>query len=152
MKSNQNYTIGQVIKFLNGNGCLVWRYDCSGRIDEDYLIEKLSELFFALAHVKYDKTKISGLIKSILSKSYRSVPNSKKGVPDVIGFYLDSGRWITVEVKCGSDRLRPEQEDFIDVLRRAGGDAFVCYEFESFRHFWQKPGGSSSSNKIAISA
>lgn len=131
MKSNQNLLIAQVVKYLNSNGCLVWRQENNGRIDEAAAVARLTELLFALAHVKYDRSKIADLIKGILRKAYRPVPCSLKGIPDVIGFYLDSGRWITVECKCGTDVIRPEQRDFINILREAGGDAWVIREFDS---------------------
>ena len=48
MKPNQNYTIAQVVNFLNGQGYLAWRQENNGRIDEKSLIEQLLKLFDAL--------------------------------------------------------------------------------------------------------
>ena len=133
MTPNQNLLIAQVVKFLNGNGYLVWRQENNGRIDEAEALQQLSKLLHALAHVNYTQEKITTLVKTILRKCYRPVPCSLKGVPDVIGFDLQTGRWIAVEIKVGNDQLRAEQEEFLTVLRRAGGDCWVIREIDSFR-------------------
>lgn len=132
MKSNQNLTIAQVVKCLNSRGYLVWRQENNGRIDFGQAIERLTDLLHGLSHVKYDKPKVSKLIGDILNKCYRPVPSSLKGVSDVIGFSLTTGRWISVEIKVGTDRLRPDQQVFLDSVRRSGGEAWVCYDFGSW--------------------
>lgn len=138
MKPNQNLLIAQVVNHLNANGYLAWRQENNGRIDEAKAVDDLSKLLFALAHVSYDLDKVQILVKSILRKCYRPVPSSIKGVSDVIGFHLETARWIAVEVKCGNDVIRPEQEAFLSFLRRAGGECWVIREFSSFRDAFDK--------------
>ena len=138
MKSNQNLLIAQVVKFLNGNGCFVWRQENNGRIDEESLVNRVTDLLHALAHVKYDKDKISPLVKKIVRESYRPVPSGIRGVCDVIGFELLTGRWVAVEIKCGADQLRDDQKVFIDCLRRAGGDVWVVRDINSFRQAFSR--------------
>lgn len=133
MKPNQNLLIAQVVNHLNANGYLAWRQENNGRIDETELVERVSKLLVALAHVNYSLEKVVTLVKEIVRKCYRPVPSSLKGVPDVIGFNLETAKWITVEIKIGNDQLRPEQEDFIKILKRAGGDCWVIREFNSFK-------------------
>lgn len=135
---NQNLLIAQVVKFLNGQGYLVWRQENNGRIDEAAAVERLTELLFALAHVQYDKQKVAGLIKGILRKCYRKVPCALLGVTDVIGIDLETGKWIVVEVKIGADELRPDQVEFIRIVREAGGDVWLCREIESFKRGFLK--------------
>ena len=48
-----------------------------------------------------------------------------KGSSDVIGLAKD-GRFLAVEVKTTTGRVRPEQVAFIDAVRRAGGRAGVA--------------------------
>ena len=48
-----------------------------------------------------------------------------KGCPDVLG-QLRDGRLLGVEVKAKAGRLRPEQADFLERIRGAGGVAFVA--------------------------
>ena len=60
-------------------------------------------------------------------------PNSRRGVPDIIGFRRADGRFIGVEVKAGRDQLRPEQTHFLNDLKAAGGLAFVAYSFAQFQ-------------------
>lgn len=133
MPTNQNYVIARVVNLLNAHGYMAWRQENNGRLDEASAVEKLTELLFALAHVKYDKAKIKPLIEGILRKCYRKVPNSKKGVTDVIGIDLRTGKWICVEIKLGLDRLTPDQEEFMGIVRNAGGSTWLCRDFDSFR-------------------
>ena len=133
MKPNQNLLIAQVVNHLNQNGYLAWRQENNGRIDETELVERISKLLVALAHVNYSLEKVVILVKEIVRKCYRPVPSSLKGVPDVIGFNLQTARWIAVEIKIGNDQLRPEQEEFIKILKRAGGDCWVIRQIDSFK-------------------
>ena len=48
-----------------------------------------------------------------------------KGSSDVIGLCPD-GRFLAVEVKTATGRVRPEQVAFIDAVRRAGGRAGIA--------------------------
>ena len=48
-----------------------------------------------------------------------------KGSSDVVGIAPD-GRFLAVEVKTATGRVRPEQETFIAAVRRAGGRAGVA--------------------------
>ena len=47
------------------------------------------------------------------------------GCPDVLG-QLKDGRLLGVEVKSPTGKLRPEQADFLDRVRAAGGVAFMA--------------------------
>lgn len=139
MKPNQNLLIAQVVKFLNSNGCCAWRQENNGRIDQKELVEKLVKLVKALKMVNYTDDKIAELIKSIVSKCYKAVPSSRKGVSDVIGFHLETGYWISVEVKVGNDVMRPDQTEFATIVRRSGGaEYWLCREIESFKAGWLK--------------
>lgn len=71
---------------------------------------------------------------------WRRNPQTRRGVPDIIGFHKASGRFIGVEVKYGSDRLRPEQRDFLNELKAAGGLAFVAYSFAEFQEEFERRG------------
>ena len=48
-----------------------------------------------------------------------------KGCPDVLG-QLRDGRILGVEVKGPTGKLRPEQTVFLELIRAAGGVAFVA--------------------------
>lgn len=139
MKPNQNYTIAQVVNFLNGQGYLAWRQENNGRIDEKSLIEQLLKLFDALTKVNYTSEKKAELFRSAINKCYRPVPCALKGVPDVIGFNLKTGHWISVEVKLGDDQLRPDQIDFSAKVRQTeSGEFWLCREIESFKQGWYR--------------
>lgn len=46
------------------------------------------------------------------------------GISDVLGYHRSSGIFCAVEVKTGSDKLSPEQTEFLAGIRLAGG--FAC--------------------------
>lgn len=52
------------------------------------------------------------------------------GCSDVIG-QLKDGRLLAVEVKAPSGKLRPEQSEFLSLVRRFGGVAFVARNAEN---------------------
>ena len=135
---NQNILIAQAVKFLNSpqGGCLVWRHENGGRIDEGRVVEKCSELLVALAHVNYDKNKVAGLVRDIVRKSFRPIPNTLKGVPDIVGYELATGRMVVVECKVGADQLRPEQDHFLKAARFSGVSTWLCRDIDSFKEGW----------------
>ena len=53
-------------------------------------------------------------------------------MPDILGYRRPDGVFIGVEVKAGRDQLRPEQKQFLNELKAAGGLAFVAHTFVSF--------------------
>lgn len=50
-----------------------------------------------------------------------------RGCSDLIGMLKD-GRLLAVECKAKGGRLRPEQKEFLSVVRRFGGVAFVAHD------------------------
>lgn len=49
-----------------------------------------------------------------------------------MGILSPSGRFVAVEVKTADGRIRPEQELFLQLVRNAGGIAFVCRSVDDF--------------------
>lgn len=58
------------------------------------------------------------------------------GSSDIIGI-MPGGKFLAVEVKVGRDRLRPEQEGFLENVRRLGGTALVVKTYEEFLELWK---------------
>ena len=71
---------------------------------------------------------------------WRPHPNARRGVPDILGFRRADARFLGVEVKAGSDRLRPAQIQFLDELKASGGLAFVAYDFAGFVASFERRG------------
>lgn len=135
---NQNKTIAQVVNFLNGVGYLAWRQENNGRINKAKAVSDIVKLIAALKSVNYSDTKISELVGDIIDRCYCPVPSSRKGVPDVIGFHLTTGIWISVEIKVGTDVMRPDQEDFRTYVRKSKAEWWLCREIESFKAGWYR--------------
>lgn len=49
------------------------------------------------------------------------------GVSDVIGITKD-GRWVACEVKTLNDRLSTDQIDFLNDVKKAGGEAYLAVQ------------------------
>ncbi|MBD2768447.1 VRR-NUC domain-containing protein [Hymenobacter sp. BT664] len=71
---------------------------------------------------------------------WRPHPNSRRGVPDILGFRRTDAKFLGVEVKAGSDRPRPEQTEFLNELKAAGGLAFIAYDFAGFVQSFERRG------------
>ncbi len=144
----QNSLINKVIGFLNVNGYFVWRQENYGRFDSLDAFERLVKIVKALR----DKPHISdeqmeAAIKMALAKSWRKVPDNLKGVADVIGWNLSTGRWIAIEIKIGTDQIRPEQDTFLRRLKHSGGEVYLVRHFDSFVDgFWRNKQPSVTSH------
>lgn len=44
-----------------------------------------------------------------------------KGASDLLAIVKPNGRWLALEVKSESGRLRPEQRNFLDMVNNMGG-------------------------------
>jgi VRR-NUC domain len=71
---------------------------------------------------------------------WRPHPNSRRGVPDILGFRRADALFLGVEVKAGTDRPRPEQTKFLNELQDAGGLAFIAYSFAGFVQSFKRRG------------
>ena len=57
-------------------------------------------------------------------KIYRA-NNTKRGVPDILGFHKKTGKFICVEIKAGNDKLNKYQEEFLESAKSATAYCFV---------------------------
>lgn len=71
---------------------------------------------------------------------WRPHPNSRRGVPDILGFRRADGKFLGVEVKAGSDRPRPEQTVLLNQLKAAGGLSFIAYSYVGFVQSFERRG------------
>ena len=60
----------------------------------------------------------------------------KKGVSDILAVLPPAGRILAIEVKIGSDKLRPEQIGFLKNIEHVGGITYVAKDFDEFKKFW----------------
>jgi hypothetical protein len=120
--TNEEETIAAIVKFLGVSGYRAWRQNNAGRFDTVYCLQELLKLR------EFTRQSIS----AVFTRSWRKVPNAIKGVADIIGFNRKSGLWIAVEVKIGSDQLRPEQINWLTELHEAGGIVIVAHDFDEF--------------------
>ena len=71
---------------------------------------------------------------------WRPHPNARRGIPDILGFRRRDGKFLGVEVKAGTDRVRPDQTKFLNELKAAGGLAFIAYDFAGFVQSFEQRG------------
>lgn len=68
----------------------------------------------------------NGAVYDSKIQRFRKNPQTKLGVPDIIGFQKKTGRAIYVEVKAGADKLSDEQRQFLLEAIANGCIAFEC--------------------------
>lgn len=56
---------------------------------------------------------------------------TKKGIPDIIGIH--KGRFISVEIKIGTDRQSDDQKLREQEIIKAGGYYYIAKDFDSFK-------------------
>lgn len=66
---------------------------------------------------------------SVITRNKKS--GVRRGLPDLI--IIVNKKLIFIELKNGKGgKLSPEQKNFIEKLKEAGANAFVCWSFEDF--------------------
>lgn len=83
------------------------------------------------------------------TQRWRPHPNSRRGIPDILGFRRTDGRFLGVEVKAGTDRVRPEQTGFLNELKAAGGLAFIAYDYTGFVQSFERRGLHTVATTVA---
>lgn len=51
----------------------------------------------------------------------RVIKTAPDGIADLCGILAPTGRWFCLEVKTASGRMRPEQQQWADLVRSRGG-------------------------------
>jgi hypothetical protein len=122
-----NQITAETLDMLNGAGqCFAWRNNTTGIFDSNIAISQIKR---RMPHLR--QSDINTLM-SIMASSYRK-HHGIKGQGDILGIDRLSGRFLSFEVKAGSDRLRPDQEQFIrDVIRSKGYATTVRSASEAF--------------------
>jgi hypothetical protein len=121
-----------IVKFLNENGYYVWRQGNHGMFNLEYAVKGMLQVI-QYCQASPGSQGIAEMIRQKLRRCFMRVPESVKGVADVIGWDKTSGKWIAVEVKTEQDRLRPEQDQWLRSLKEAGGSVYVVRDIEVFK-------------------
>ena len=58
------------------------------------------------------------------------IPTHTRGVSDIIGCLPKTGRFLAIEVKRPGVKATPEQLNFLETIKQAGGLAFVAHSVE----------------------
>lgn len=131
--STEAELIAFVISFLSARGYYVWRQQNTGFFDSEYAMKVLHELVLERG------TRIKKFeVESALKKCWRKVPETLRGVADVIGWNCVTGVWVAVEVKTENDRLSDYQREWLGTLKEANGEVYICRGMESFVESWER--------------
>ena len=81
--------------------------------------------------MRQKESELTSAIRSLLKtagvfawKNWSGPMSSPKGIADILGCW--QGRFVAIEVKRPGGRTTPEQERFLEAVRRHGGIAFVA--------------------------
>jgi hypothetical protein len=69
------------------------------------------------------------------AKGIHRAGNTEKGLPDI--WACVRGKFLTIEVKAGSDRMSEEQKKRRFEIERAGGEYFEARSTDAFLQFWE---------------
>lgn len=135
-RSAQFVLIGQIVDYMNARGFFVWHQSNTGRFDTDHAQERLVKLVTDLRLApNVPKSQAEAAVANALAESWRKVPHTAKGVPDIIGMH-HSGIFVAVEVKIGSDRLSDDQRGFLARIQEMGGRAVTVGSFAEFQRLF----------------
>jgi hypothetical protein len=145
MPKNEVDMIEGVVAFLNANGCKAWRSQNTGRFNQAAALAGLMKLFAQFVAVALTgnagKIKIADVkaqVSKVLQQSWVKVPGGIKGVSDVVGYSKKTGKWIAVEIKIGADRLSEDQIKFMQDLKAAGGQVYLCRDLNEFMNTYYR--------------
>jgi hypothetical protein len=125
--------IAFAISFLSARGYYVWRQQNTGFFDGEYAAKTLHEL------VTERGTRLKKWeVEQALRKCWRKVPDTLRGVADVIGWNCTTGKWVAVEVKTENDRLSDHQRQWLSTLKESGGEVYICRGMEEFVNSWER--------------
>ncbi len=127
--------IAKVCTLLNNNNYIVWKHHNAGSFNSgaaEILLTKLHRE--NLNYTEYVKK-----VKEIIKKCWRAVPLQIKGVPDIAGINLTTGRAVYIEIKLSKDRLRPEQEDFF-LKVKGKAECWIIRDFPTFSKQFREQG------------
>jgi hypothetical protein len=110
----------------------MWRHSNAGTFNAVEAHQRIVDLYKYVADGSFSKEHFAEAAKVILADCWRAVPLQKKGVFDLIGFHLVSGRFVAVELKLGTDRLSDDQRNFLEVARDSGCETWVIKDFDAF--------------------
>ena len=130
-KQDANAVTNAVVKWLNLNGYRAWRQNNTGVFDPTAAKRQIRKCVESGLRGK----QLAGSCSRAIDKAWRK-NTGVLGLPDVIGVNLKTGRWIGVEVKVGTDKLRPEQKHFLQMLRDAGAEWYIARDSEGFINNW----------------
>ena len=126
--------IMQVCTLMNNRGYCVWRHSNTGSFNAKKAADLILPLYAPLRSGQLSEANFSEAVKNALSLSWGRTPGIFPGIFDIVGFRLSTGKMTIVEIKLGSDELRPEQRDFMKKVKDAGGETYVVRDFPLFSH------------------
>ena len=91
-------------------------------------------LYAALRDGMLSEKNFETSIDNIFRRAWKATPGLMPGISDVVGFNCRTNKFVAIEIKLGSDDLRPEQRDFMAKVKAAGGEVYVVRDFPLFSH------------------
>ncbi len=126
--------IMQVCTLMNNRGYCVWRHSNTGTFNAREAKAALMGLYLAVKHGQLSPDNYETAIDTIFGRAWKKTPGIFPGIFDITGFNLSTGKLVAIEIKLGSDELRPEQRDFMAKVKAAGGEVYVVRDFPLFSH------------------
>ena len=72
------------------------------------------------------------------AKKYLPLQYQQRGVADILGFSLQEGRFLAIEIKAGEDILSKEQIEFLGVVHSSNAIVMMVHDFSDFLKKWER--------------
>jgi VRR-NUC domain len=130
--TTEEQMISKILQYVRTKGIMCWRQNNVGSFRADDCITSFVEYIVKGRYDGKSQRQLLEDVQRIVRFSYTKLAGTAKGVSDILAV-SPNGKWIAIEVKIGSDRLSPEQEVWLQEIKRKGGYAFVVRNFEFFK-------------------
>ena len=132
LKLTEDDMVTGVVSWLNSNGYYAWRQENVGRFDQDRCLVWLRRYFDRPEAPAFSE------VSNIIRRCWTPVPEGVRGVADIIGWHIETGRWVAVEIKVGKDHLSQFQQNWLSGCKEAGGEVYVARTMADFIKAWRK--------------
>ena len=153
---NEAALVAKIIAFMSKNGFVVWRQSNTGAYNASKANKAIIAYFTnemlaresllkrnwvvnPLFELPLNTSQYENSIFQIVRECFKSVPGSVRGVADIIGYQVGSGKFVAIEIKINQDELSEFQVKWANELKDANGVFLLARTYDQFlQSFYRK--------------
>ena len=140
--TQEDALIAKILQVLTTRSVFAWRQSNAGKLHTPTAAKNIADVITDAAIRNPTALKnndlVTALIQTALHKSWRKVAGVRRGIPDIEGFCLATGRAIFVEVKIGNDKLSDDQKSFLNTAQESGCICIVAKNIQGFLNDFER--------------